>query len=335
LSWFLMIWIVFILVFLPACSAKTEAVVPTTVPSNTVQPLTAIIPTNTFIPPAPTIEPSVTSTQPPTEAPPTLHCEGEGSPTIVLLQGCGSPDPNFNTNTFYADLSTITQPCSYVRQTSDAPNTMSNIINDLNTRITNAQLSAPYVLVGHSCGGWVSILFAATYPEEIAGVVLLDSPHPDYGSHILEIIPTASPDEPVTLTNFRQGFIDWNSPDYPNPENWDWGTNLDQARIVTSRGDVPLLILSASEWQIGSGIPEITQHMTDDWIAQQKELAALSTIGRQVTVENTGNLMWWDNPTRLISLIKSFIQQIRTSSPWNLFNPDWHFKKLDTNQPLR
>jgi len=315
-SRFLIIWIVFSLAFLPACSAKTEAVVPIALPSNTPPP-TAIPPTNTLIPPSPTIEPSATSTQQPTKAPATLHCEGEGSPAIVLLHGCGSPDPNYQTNNFYDDLSKITQTCSYVRDrvTTAAPNTMRDIVNDLNTRITTAQVSAPYVLVGHSCGGWISMLYAATYPEEIAGMVLLDSAHPDYALRTLEIIPTAYPDEPVTLTKFRQGFMDWTSPDYPNPENWDWATNLDQARTVTSLGDLPLLVMSADEPTIGSGIPEINQRLTDDWIAQHKEMAALSTQGRQVTIENTGHLMWWDNPSRIISLIKSLIQQIRSTSP--------------------
>ncbi len=316
-SRFLLLWIVFSLVFLPACSAKTEAVVPTALPSNTLQPPTDIPPTVTLIPPTPTVEPSATSTQLPTKAPITLHCEGEGSPAIILLHGCGSPDPNFNTNDFHDDMSKITQTCSYVRDksTTAAPNTLKDIVNDLNTRIINAQVSAPYVLLGHSCGGWISILYAATFPEEIAGLVLLDSPHPDYALRSLEIIPTASPDEPVSLTNYRQGFIDWTSPDYPNPENWDWTTNIDQARSVTSLGDIPLLVLSADEQQTGSGIPEINQRLTDDWVEQHKDIAALSTNGRQVTVENTGHLMWWDNPTRILSLIRAFIQQVSNSSP--------------------
>jgi pimeloyl-ACP methyl ester carboxylesterase len=245
----------------------------------------------------------------------TLHCEGEGSPAIIVVHGNGTSDPLFSTNDFSNDLSRITKTCSYQRVTTDVPNTIKDIVNDLNTKTTNEQLSAPYVLVGHQCGGWISLLYAATYPEEIAGVVLLDSASLDLGSRSLEIIPTAFPGESLALTNYRQFYLDFNSPNMSTPENWDWGTSIDQVRAVTSLGDIPLLVLTASDRRTGSGIPEITQRLTDDWLAQQLEWAALSTNGRQVIVENTGHYMWEDNPSKIISLIESFIQEVRTASP--------------------
>lgn len=49
----------------------------------------------------------------------------------------------------------------------------------LHTALANAGLPGPYVLVGHSAGGINMLVFAATFPEETGGLVLLDSSHPD------------------------------------------------------------------------------------------------------------------------------------------------------------
>jgi pimeloyl-ACP methyl ester carboxylesterase len=317
-SAFLSFIIHFPLIFLLACSVQTEADIPTALPSNTKPPTTVTLPTatDTSIPPSATLLPSLTPTSLATQEIRTLQCEGEGSPAIVLLHGCGSPDPLFRTNNFYTDLSKITQTCGYQRgkTITAAPNTLKDMVSDLHARIINAQLTPPFVIVAHSCGGWISIVYAATYPEEVAGMVLLDSAHPDYPLRAVEIIPKASPGEPETLTNFRNGFINWY--DYtPEYEAWDYLTNAEQVRAVTSLGNIPLLVLTASEKTIGSGIPEVNERLTDDWINQHKEMAALSTDGRQMVIENTGHLMWWDNPAALVNQIRSLIKRIQQSIP--------------------
>jgi pimeloyl-ACP methyl ester carboxylesterase len=51
--------------------------------------------------------------------------------------------------------------------------------SDLHTLLTRAGVPAPYVLVGHSKGGLIVRRFAADHPDEVAGIVLLDSSHPE------------------------------------------------------------------------------------------------------------------------------------------------------------
>jgi pimeloyl-ACP methyl ester carboxylesterase len=59
------------------------------------------------------------------------------------------------------------------------PHDASTIASALNAVLAKAGIPAPYVLVGHSAGGLNMLVFAATYPQETAGIVLLDSTHPD------------------------------------------------------------------------------------------------------------------------------------------------------------
>ena len=46
---------------------------------------------------------------------------------------------------------------------------------DLHTLLDRAQIPGPYVVVGHSTGGAYARIFAARYPDQVAGMVMLDS----------------------------------------------------------------------------------------------------------------------------------------------------------------
>ena len=60
----------------------------------------------------------------------------------------------------------------------DTPQDGLAIAADLHTLLARADESGPYVLVGHSAGGPYAMTFAAHYPDEVVGMVLLDSMSP-------------------------------------------------------------------------------------------------------------------------------------------------------------
>ena len=66
------------------------------------------------------------------------------------------------------------------------PRTAQRIVNELHTLLTNARTKGPYVLVGHSFGGLAVRLYAAQYPEEVVGMVLVDPAHPSQWLQITE-----------------------------------------------------------------------------------------------------------------------------------------------------
>jgi pimeloyl-ACP methyl ester carboxylesterase len=114
-----------------------------------------------------------------------LHCTGSGSPTVVLEPGQGgaSSDSGWVAPAVARD-STV---CAYDRagrgwsDPADGPQDAARIGADLHTLLERAQVPGPYVLAGHSFGGLYVQTFAATYPDQVAGLVLLDSTAPKPG----------------------------------------------------------------------------------------------------------------------------------------------------------
>ncbi len=111
-----------------------------------------------------------------------LYCIGSGQPTVILEAGSGNSMITWRH--VQAEVGRFTRVCAYDRAGlgfSDAatrPSTDANIVDDLHHLLKAAGIATPILFVGHSLGGEVGLLFAATYPEEIAGAVLVDPGFP-------------------------------------------------------------------------------------------------------------------------------------------------------------
>ncbi len=113
-----------------------------------------------------------------------ISCTGSGSPTVILEAGLGQPAAEIS-GWIQPGVATATRVCSYDRAGmgwSEPAETVRDgvaIATDLHTLLRRAQIDGPYVLAGHSSGGVYAQVFASQYPEEVAGLVLLDSQPPD------------------------------------------------------------------------------------------------------------------------------------------------------------
>ena len=115
-----------------------------------------------------------------------LHCTGTGSPTVVLEPGLGA------TSSDVAWIAPVvakdSRVCVYDRagrgwsDAADGPQDGKQIAADLHTLLDRAHIPGPYVLAGHSFGGLYVLSFAAQFPDQVAGLVLIDSTAPKPGS---------------------------------------------------------------------------------------------------------------------------------------------------------
>ena len=110
-----------------------------------------------------------------------LRCAGEGSPTVILEAGHIS----LTWMSVFAEIAELTRVCTYDRpgwgwsEPASSPRTADTIVQELRMLLQAAGVKPPYVLVGHSFGGLLMQLYAARFPDDFEGVVLVDSSHPD------------------------------------------------------------------------------------------------------------------------------------------------------------
>jgi pimeloyl-ACP methyl ester carboxylesterase len=108
-----------------------------------------------------------------------IYCMGSGSPTVVFDSGWEDWAPVWTI--VQPEVAKFTRACSYDRAGagfSDAgpmPRTSVRIADELRDALHNARIQGPYILVGHAFGGDNVRTFAARYPADVAGLVLVEA----------------------------------------------------------------------------------------------------------------------------------------------------------------
>lgn len=111
-----------------------------------------------------------------------LDCTGSRGPTVVLEPGAGEMSASFGW--IAPAVARDTRVCVYDRagrggsDSAASPPDGAQIATDLHTLLHRAHVPGPYVLAGHSFGGLYVMSFAAQYPQDVAGLVLVDSAAP-------------------------------------------------------------------------------------------------------------------------------------------------------------
>lgn len=112
-----------------------------------------------------------------------INCTGEGSPTVVV--DAGNADFSLSWQGIQPEAARFTRICTYDRagygwsDPSPKPRTARVMAEELHMLLSNAGIEPPYVLVGHSLGGYNVRIFADLYPDEVAGMMLVDAGHED------------------------------------------------------------------------------------------------------------------------------------------------------------
>ena len=108
-----------------------------------------------------------------------LNCVGTGNPTVVLFPGAGDVSPVWGW--IAPTVATTSRVCAWDRAgrgwSDDAPGQQdpADLAVDLHTLLDRAQITGPFVLAGHSFGGLAALGYASRYPDQVAGMVLLDA----------------------------------------------------------------------------------------------------------------------------------------------------------------
>lgn len=249
-----------------------------------------------------------------------LVCFGVGTPTVVLDAGAGmTPDTWKDVVT---ELYSHTRTCAFNRagygwsNGSVESRSAQTHAEMLHTLLAKAQIEGPYILVGHSIAVLSDIVFADQFPEDTAGLVLVDGSHPDQCERRRDALPPESPDDSEDLQNFRSFFVDcdtfWSRITSDSGDRW-LDSSGDQVKGVTSLGDLPLIVLfnGSTTGQRGDIPPALIATLDQTKADMQSEYAALSTNGFLVVVENTSHLIQNDQPQMVVDAILQVLELYR------------------------
>ncbi|MBL1141512.1 MAG: alpha/beta hydrolase [Proteobacteria bacterium] len=257
-----------------------------------------------------------------------IDCLGKKSPTVLIDVGLG--DASANWLKIARALSNDVRVCLYDRagygwsDPGPGSRTTAQIVHELNMLLEFAEETGPYVIVGHSFGGFTARYFAATYPDKTVGAVLIDSSHPDQ-IYRLSPLDQIKQKRPLKLTRTEP------APDYMNETEKRWyflnssrkatfaqmeelRSFKESAYQVKHSGplpDIPLAVLSRGKNQL----PEINGvSLEKEWRDMQKSLLSLSKQSWQSIIKESGHRIYLDAPDEIIKNVLKVVSHAREKS---------------------
>jgi pimeloyl-ACP methyl ester carboxylesterase len=194
------------------------------------------------------------------------------------------------------------------------------MVDDLHALLAAAAIPGPYVLVGHSSGGLVARLYASEYPDEVVGMVLLDSTHEDVWLRFQEAL---TPDqwqvfEALTVDQKEKQEV------YPDVERWYTAPLADDAttgQVRQAMKEAPLhpmpLVVLAHGIPFGDAFPGWPSEKMEAIMSDlQEDLAKRVPNSRLAVASESGHNIHQDQPELVIDAIRDVVEAVRDPSTW-------------------
>ncbi len=277
-----------------------------------------------------------------------IDCRGQGSPTVILDSGLGVPAIGWNP--VQTEVAKFTHVCSYDRagygwsDASSAPRTSLQIAKELHALLEAAGEKGPFILAGHSFGGYNVRVYNGQYPNDVVGMVLVDASHEDQNERMSPAIQ-AFMKKSIEDLKRQQKLIPWlirfgiarfaqrNQGEAPGvskefgkeilylqrqPKFIDasaselgaFAESANEVRAAGNLGDKPLIVLTAGKSADASQLPAgFPKKEFDDfhevWVNDlQVKESQLSTRGKRIMVPDSTHMIPFERPDTIVAAIR-------------------------------
>ncbi len=220
---------------------------------------------------------------------------GAGEPVVVMDAGYG--DTSETWKPIITEVAQFAKVVIYDRaglgrsEKSTNLRTSQEMVKELRTLLHNLHLQPPFLFVGHSFGGINVRLYATEYPEEVAGLILIDSTPEDYRQRFL----------PTMTKEFQQAY----NQQFVLEGNYDeFMESLGQVKKTKKKLTVPVTVLAAGKKAHYSTESQAL------WNNMQRELLEISTHSELVLAEKSAHYIHHDEPELVVHAIRQLVNQI-------------------------
>jgi len=255
-----------------------------------------------------------------------INCIGNKSPTIILDSGTGGFSLEWKD--IQNSLSQYVRVCAYDRagygwsDMGPLPRTTKRIAHELHTLLQNAGIHGPFIIVGHSFGGYTAQYFARNFDSEIAGIVLIDSSHdeqvyrlPENGKDVVRrslhqdrsnmvtkaILHEHFPEEEAAVA--QQLMQRWSAMLTWREEMANYALSARELRDLHYGPilQIPIVVLTRGK-RVWPDTP-YGDAMEATWTELQNELNYMSGNSTQIIAENSGHVIHLDEPDLVVDAI--------------------------------
>lgn len=227
-----------------------------------------------------------------------IECKGKGEPPVMMDAGLAHGSYTWDLVT--PEVAKFTRVCSYDRagvgdsDRGKRPRTSQQIVAELSALLKKVKLKPPYILVGHSFGGMNVRLYTSQHPDQVAGLVLVDSSHEDLPHRFAAVMP--SPE--------RESFLEQEAG--KNGEHVNILVSSDQLRSSTPLPNIPVVVLTSAVKWLPDRVEQVRQEL-------QSELTHLVPNTKQIIAARSGHFIQQDQPDLVIAAIRSMVMEARNS----------------------
>jgi pimeloyl-ACP methyl ester carboxylesterase len=277
-----------------------------------------------------------------------IDCRGQGSPKVILDSGLGVPAVGWNP--VQTEVAKFTRVCSYDRAgygwsgATSLPRTSNEIVKELHALLEAANEKGPYILVGHSFGGYNVRVYYGQYPNDVAGIVLVDASHEDQNERMppaiqafmkksVEQLKRQQMLAPLLIRFGVARFSQRNQGEAPGvskefgqemlylqlqpkfidasaSEMASFAESANEVRAAGNLGDKPLVVLTAGKSADAAQLPPgFPKKDFDDfhqvWVNElQMKETQLSTRGKRIMVPDSDHMIPFERPDAIVAAIR-------------------------------
>lgn len=216
---------------------------------------------------------------------------GAKGPTIILINGAGGPIEGWiriwngvsNDNIMFAynrlGIGNSSKP--------DVPQTGIVMVKDLKDLLQRLQLEPPYLVVGHSLGGFIAHLFTTTYPNEVCGVIFIES------STVKDVLTNS---KRTKETNSNK-LLEVNHV----------LTTAKQIQEARPFPNIPITVIAGTKPPFGWIMP---RKIKEARLNNQKELVSLSDKGKLILARKSGHFPQLTESRLIVEEIDNILREI-------------------------